>query len=1130
MDKGVVIYHGVPSADSMKNKLMLVMVLLFGFAYADNGYSNIQDILRNMRLDAYPNDVSINILKTMFAGIPFFGGGEDAFGMLFMVFNSLCMVFGGVIGMYTLMLSFSGQTQSGQALGKQNVAMMPLRAAFGTVSIFPVINGYSLINVVFMWLVVQGIGGGNVLTNVFASSEVLKNALVVNPVQPATKDLARNVLLASMCMSAVQQSKAENGMTVNMGWTIGYGDSKQFVSTGDNAIVGSQTSLDVYAQKHAGDKIIMRAGSFEGGDGISDDYCGTITIDSVDSDKNFATGINGTRVANQAQATVIGGLLVHEKEGQQKSMFTKIAGYGTMLTSLAGNAWSSYEEHRRFAQWLERLANEHISATQKMLIDARTISDAIVRNEVIKLSTDYNKMEQDFVNNNGGQASLKDVPQPIMDKQSIALAIDNLATNYQKQFRAQAMETYDGNTNYQTLVKNMHEYGWMMLGTFTVQLSGMTDAVNQIALNTPSSTASGVITQKNQTLDKVHARYMSKLNEYLDMTREYKNDAFQVAKIDVNTKASESDLTAQKSKGFSMEGMLNTFSQWAVNFAISDQEHPLMQMKRLGSIMITTSVSVMTYMFTAGGDMASSGSGMIISVLGGALMLALFTGGITLSYILPMTPTFIWFGMCFGWLVMVMEGMVAVSIWMIGHLTPHQSEDFVGQQRQGYMLTFGIVLRPSLMVLGYIFSLMSLTVVGWFINVLFTFIYSMTNFIDTGPISAIVNMLVVPLLYTGFIKSLMTEMFKIMHKIPDEIPIWFGGHGLAVGGYAEGLGHGSTQVLGAVVNAAASPVGRMQGDLASHFARKAQEAGNLADLQHRNATTREAMLGAFKGDDWDNNHNPAAGLGSDRINDWMNANGIGENGANQKDKIFSGSAKDFESAVGHILPGYSGKELNDAYDETMQEAKAYYDRPENADMRGKASNKDLIYGVKGGFAGINERLTRSTLGNDAAGQSRYDKLENVYNGFAQSTGQENYGLKASDAMMRKAAGIAHRTGLPLQDVAGKMADHYYDQLGVAATRNNSTLGNISSPNLADGAEKKAVDRASNFITQAFNTDSQNSDYDLMNYDDRSVNGAAVGDMFDYDGNVKKVPSKMNYNSNYGYNMASTYFQPVDKAD
>ena len=261
----------------------------------------------------------------------------------------------------------------------------------------------------------------------------------------------------------------------------------------------------------------------------------------------------------------------------------------------------------------------------------------------------------------------------------------------------------------------------------------------------------------------------------------------------------------------------------------------------------------------------------------------------------------------------------------------------------------------------------------------------------------------------------------------------------------------------------------------------------------------------------------------------MNANGIGENGANQKDKIFSGSAKDFESAVGHILPGYSGKELNDAYDETMQEAKAYYDRPENADMRGKASNKDLIYGVKGGFAGINERLTRNTLGNDAAGQSRYDKLADVYNGFAQSTGQENYGLKASDAMMRKAAGIAHRTGLPLQDVAGKMADHYYDQLGVAATRNNSTLGNISSPNLADGAEKKAVDRASNFITQAFNTDSQNSDYDLMNYDDRSVNGAAVGDMFDYDGNVKKVPNKVNFQSNYGYNMANTYFQPVDKS-
>ena len=48
---------------------------------------------------------------------------------------------------------------------------------------------------------------------------------------------------------------------------------------------------------------------------------------------------------------------------------------------------------------------------------------------------------------------------------------------------------------YDTIIKQSNEYGWMMAGAFFVQMGGMSDAINQIALNTPVSESKSEISE-----------------------------------------------------------------------------------------------------------------------------------------------------------------------------------------------------------------------------------------------------------------------------------------------------------------------------------------------------------------------------------------------------------------------------------------------------------------------------------------------------------------------------------------------------------------------------------------------------------------------------------------------------------
>ncbi|KMO28974.1 DotA/TraY family protein [Methylobacterium aquaticum] len=64
----------------------------------------------------------------------------------------------------------------------------------------------------------------------------------------------------------------------------------------------------------------------------------------------------------------------------------------------------------------------------------------------------------------------------------------------------------------------------------------------------------------------------------------------------------------------------------------------------------------------------------------------------------------------FNWFLVVAEAMIAVPIWLLTKFMPARSDSFVGNSGQGYMFFLGILLRPPLIVVGLLASLLLMRV------------------------------------------------------------------------------------------------------------------------------------------------------------------------------------------------------------------------------------------------------------------------------------------------------------------------------------------------------------------------------------------------------------------------------------
>lgn len=183
---------------------------------------------------------------------------------------------------------------------------------------------------------------------------------------------------------------------------------------------------------------------------------------------------------------------------------------------------------------------------------------------------------------------------------------------------------------------------------------------------------------------------------------------------------------------------------------------------------------------------AAGVTGSVISSMGFLLMFLLvpiFMLAMTLAFYLPSVPFILWTMALVGWLMLVIESLIAAPLWAAAHAIP-EGEGMSGQHgKQGYMLFLNVLMRPPLMVFGFFISVVLMQAIGNFIGNSFgTFAAGMNANFTQGPIAFFTMMFMIG----GIMVVAIHKVFGLVTWLPDNVMRW-------VGQQVQNLGEGNDE-------------------------------------------------------------------------------------------------------------------------------------------------------------------------------------------------------------------------------------------------------------------------------------------------------------------------------------------------
>ncbi|WP_244887882.1 DotA/TraY family protein [Ectothiorhodospira mobilis] len=173
---------------------------------------------------------------------------------------------------------------------------------------------------------------------------------------------------------------------------------------------------------------------------------------------------------------------------------------------------------------------------------------------------------------------------------------------------------------------------------------------------------------------------------------------------------------------------------------------------------------------------AVSGLGSLIGFAAGALiaMAAWLIGlGGTLAYYIPVIPFVYWSLAVLGWAVMVIQSLLAAPLWAAAHAADATEDGFAGRWAlQGWQLLLNVMLRPILLTIGLIASMLLMHAMAFFILEGYdTFNQAMVN--STSWIS-ILGFLFTNTIMIIFVIIISHKAHELIFDTADDVMKWIG--------------------------------------------------------------------------------------------------------------------------------------------------------------------------------------------------------------------------------------------------------------------------------------------------------------------------------------------------------------------
>jgi conjugal transfer/type IV secretion protein DotA/TraY len=153
-------------------------------------------------------------------------------------------------------------------------------------------------------------------------------------------------------------------------------------------------------------------------------------------------------------------------------------------------------------------------------------------------------------------------------------------------------------------------------------------------------------------------------------------------------------------------------------------------------------------------------------LLGLVVLFLIYPMGIMLAFYLPMIPFLIWVIAGINWLVSTMSIMVGAPLWAAAHSLP-DGEGFAGARGQeGYLLLLNVILRPTLMVIGFFLAFIGIRMLGVFLYELFMVSQAAMN---ANFSRGLVTVLVMIFLFGMIVIVCAQKIFTLIVLFPDII-------------------------------------------------------------------------------------------------------------------------------------------------------------------------------------------------------------------------------------------------------------------------------------------------------------------------------------------------------------------------
>lgn len=747
---------------------------------------------------------------------------SQVLGTMFNAFNTVILGVGTFIVLYVTVVGVMKTAHEGEFLGKQwNNIWIPIRMVLGIAALVPTTSGYSAIQIIVMWIILQGVGAADYIWGqVLSYSDSFGSPLATAPIPT----VGVQGTMAGLFQSLVCQESARASYDYPPGGSnpieVGYycaspsgkTDGGFCGATQDESslwnIRGSQstTRQSTYTFQNP-----LKSGDERTTTGTSTLYtykmgpngkCGTMTFCGDDSACSDQTNITSKiRCATcKAQGDALQSIVTAMSTIAQKFVQADYD-YRVFMTTNAG----ANENQEGVPDWISNFCAS-IGATETGACTRASAANPKGKiNAAYSTGTDGVNAQADTVQNVYWPFYIKAGVSG--DINFISASANNYTAAIQKAVSSvmnQATPVFTGeNKEWLTEAYNV---GWIFAGAYYYNLAKGND--NNAEASIPDLTITPIDPKSDPS------NFMSSYRNNFEAASILINEV-QAQTQNQNNQALGTPFSPQLSELNKLSDGLNSSASDIMNIFYNmlsgakqgdTPTNPLFSLQNVGKwlliiaqilfaliMAVIPALLLLGYFFpSALGNFVTNPVGptvssiiLLFTPLFAVFIGALFTFGALLAVYTPLIPYIIFTMGAIVWFILVIEAMVAAPIMALGILSPSGHHEILGKAEQGLMLVLGLFLRPTLMIFGLIAAMLLAIVVVTMINQAFSGVMGQ---VYSNP--GLVEIILFLGAYVGLILAALNKCYALIHIIPDQALRWIGGHQESAGGAGaqEGLG------------------------------------------------------------------------------------------------------------------------------------------------------------------------------------------------------------------------------------------------------------------------------------------------------------------------------------------------------